>query len=132
MTRGATFRPRKLLDIDAAYEAFLANGYPITLGGNAETLQVARDVDRTNWLTVYTICQEGIAAGLGDVADTIFIQTTSNAKYFMTFNEAIQIVRDLRAWSLAAWANWNALKDAARAAETNAELQAIDVNAGYP
>lgn len=130
--RGPTFTARKLLEINAAYEAFLAAGYPVTLDGNAETLQVARDVDRTNWLTVYTICQEGIAAGAGDVPDLIAIQTTSNARYAMTFNEAIQIVRDLRQWSLEAWANWNVLKEAARTATTNDALHAIDPTAGYP
>lgn len=127
-----TFVPRKLEQITAAYEAFVAAGFPVTLEGNAETLQVSRDVDRTNWLTVYGICLEGIAAGVGDVPDLIFLQTTSNARYSMTFNEALAIIRDLRAWGLAAWANWNTLKDAARAAESNADLNAIDVNAGYP
>jgi hypothetical protein len=62
---GPTFLARKLLEINAAYEAFQAAGFPVTLEGNAETLQVARDVDRTNWLTVYGICLEGIGAGLG-------------------------------------------------------------------
>jgi len=130
--KGPTFRPRKLLEINAAYEAFVAAGFPVTLGGNAETLQVARDVDRTNWLTVYDICKEGIAAGEGDTPQTIFLQATSNRRYVMSYNEAATIIRDLRAWSLAAWQNWNALKDAARAATTNAELQAIDPTEGYP
>jgi hypothetical protein len=127
-----TFVPRKLEQITAAYDAFAAAGFPVTLEGVAETLQVGRDVDRTNWLTVYGICLEGIAAGVGDVPGLIFLQTTSNRRYEMSFNEALAIIRDLRAWGLAAWANWNALKDAARSAENNAALNAIDVNAGYP
>ena len=130
--RRPTFLPRKLLEINAAYEAFTAGGFPVTLEGAAETLQVSRDVDRTNWLTVYGICLEGIAAGAGDVPDLIFLQTTSNRRYDMSFNEALAIIRELRAWGLAAWANWNVLKDAARAAQTNDQLRAIDPNAGYP
>ncbi len=127
-----TFLPRKLGEITAAYETFVAGGFPVTLEGNAETLQVSRDVDRTNWLTVYGICLEGIGVGAGDIPGLIFLQTTSNRRYFMSFNEALTIIRDLRAWGLAAWANWNALKDAARAAQGNDELRAIDPNAGYP
>lgn len=135
MTR-PTFIPRKLEQVAAAYEAFVAAGFPVTLEGNAETLQVARDVDRTNWLTVYTICLEGIAAEAAAEVDpnptAIYLQTTSNRRYVMSFNEALVIIRDLRAWGLAAWANWNALKEAARSADSNAALNAIDVNAGYP
>lgn len=127
-----TFLPRKLGQINAAYEAFAEAGYPLTLEGNAETLQVARDVDRTNWLIILDICNEGAAAGVGDVPQSIFLQTTSNRRYFMSFNEAGAIIRDMRAWGLAAWQNWNALKETARAAETNGELRAIDVTAGYP
>jgi hypothetical protein len=69
---------------------------------------------------------------LGDEPGLIFLQTTSNARYVMTFNEALTIIRALRAWGLAAWANWNALKDLARAAENDTALRAIDVTAGYP
>jgi hypothetical protein len=130
--RGPTFLPRKLLEINAAYAAFLEAGFPVVLEGADETLQVARDVDRTNWLTIYGICLEGIAADAGDLPGAIFLQTTSNRRYQMTLNEAATIIRDLRAWGLAAWANWNALKDQARAAATNDALNAIDVNAGYP
>ena len=128
--KGPTFRPRKLLEINAAYEAFVAAGFPVTLGGNAETLQVARDVDRTNWLTVQGIALRQIAAGNGD--GETFVQATSNRRYVVTYTEQLAIIDALTAWGLAAWVNWNALKDAARAATTNAELQAIDPTEGYP
>ena len=82
------FRRRKIAEITREYERRQEVGFPVTLDGNAETLQVSRDVDRTNWLTVYGLCLDGIGAGLGDAPDTIFIQTTSNARYYMTFNEA--------------------------------------------
>lgn len=121
--------------ITRRYEAHINPGFPVTLEGNAETLQVARDVDRTNWLTVYGICLEGIAAELGDVPDLIFLQTTSNRRYDMTFNEAASIIRDLRAWNIASWANWNRLKDAARDPEqtpTAAALEALNLDEGWP
>lgn len=132
MTRGPTFRPRKLLEINAAYEAFVAAGFPVTLGGNAETLQVARDVDRTNWLVLQSRALRQIAAGNGDTPQTTFVQTTANRRYFMSYAEQLDLLDAMEAWSLAAWQNWNALKDAARAAASDDELRAIDVNAGYP
>jgi hypothetical protein len=59
------FRARKVAEITAAYEAFLEPGYPLTLEGVAETLQVAREVDRTNWLTLLGICDEAVWRGQG-------------------------------------------------------------------
>lgn len=128
-------RARRLGDINTRYAAHIGPGYPVTLGGNAETLQVARDVDAINWLTVKSICDEGIAAELGDVPDLIFLQTTSNRRYTMSFNEALTIIKDLRAWGLASWANWNRLKDAARdpaVTPTAADLEALDLDEGWP
>ena len=128
-------RDRRVGDITRRYEAHIAPGFPVTLDGVAETLQVARDVDRTNWLTVYGICLEGIAAELGDVPDTIYLQTTSNRRYYMTFNEAAVIIRNLRQWGLDAWANWNRLKDAARdpaVTPTSEALEALDLEEGWP
>lgn len=123
---------RKIGDINREYERRQLIGFPVTLEGKAETLQVARDVDRTNWLTVYGICLEGLAADLGDVPGLIFLQTTSNRRYVMSFNEALVIIRDLRAWGLAAWANWNALKDKARSVGRREDLELIDLSEGWP
>jgi hypothetical protein len=125
-------RNRRVGQINARYLAHLAVGYPVTLEGNAETLQVAREVDGINWLTVKGICEEGILAGFGDEPGLMFLQATSNARYVMTFNEALAIIRDLRAWGLEAWANWNRLKDLARAARFSADLEAIDLEEGWP
>lgn len=135
LAAASPFRKGRLEDINRRYEAVMAGGYPVTLEGVAETLQVARDVDRTNWLTVYTICQEGATAGLGDEPGQMFLQATSNRQYVMTFNEALSIIRDLRAWTLAVWANWNRLKAAARDPEvtrTAADLEALDLDEGWP
>jgi hypothetical protein len=125
-------RNRRVGQINARYLAHLAVGYPVTLEGNAETLQVAREVDGINWLTVKGICEEGILAGLGDEPGLMFLQATSNARYVMTFNEALAIIRDLRAWGLVAWANWNRLKDLARSARFSTDLEAIDLEEGWP
>jgi hypothetical protein len=128
-------RERRVRQINAVYEARQALGYPVTLEGNAETLQVAREVDGINWLTVKGICEEGVLAGLGDVPGLMFVQTTSNRRYYMTFNEALAIIRDLRSWGLLSWDNWNRLKGAARdpAQTPTAEaLAALDIEEGWP
>jgi hypothetical protein len=128
-------RERRIIDINARYAIHVGAGYPVTLEGNAETLQVAREVDGINWLTVKGICEEGIAAGYGDVPGLMFLQTTANRQYVMTLNEALAIIRDLRAWGLASWANWNRLKAAARDPEqtpTARDLEALNIDEGWP
>lgn len=119
--------------VNAKYEAVVAVGFPVTLEGNAETLQVARDVDRTNWLTLLGICDEAIEAEFGGYPiPEPGIRTTSNTNYVVTFEEAAQIIRDLRTWGLAAWANWGRLKDLCRDATTREALQSIDLTEGWP
>lgn len=132
---GHPLRARRLAEINARYDAHVGPGYPVTLEGAAETLQVAREVDGINWLTVKGICEEGVAAGAGDVPGLMFLQTTSNHQYVMTYNEALAIIRDLRAWGLASWANWNRLKAAARDPEqtpTGEHLEALNLDEGWP
>lgn len=128
-------RARRLAQINARYAAHVGPGYPIVLEGNAETLQTARDVDGINWLVVKDLYEEIVAAELGDVPGLAFLQTTANNRYYMTANEALQIIRDLRAWGLASWDNWNRLKGAARDPEqtpTGADLEALDIDEGWP
>lgn len=122
-------------DINRRYQAHIEPGFPVVLEGVEETLQVAREVDGINWLTVKGICEEGIAAELGDEPSLIFLQTTSNRRYLMSFNEALAIIRDLRTWGLLSWANWNRLKDAARdpaVTPTSAALEALNLDEGWP
>jgi len=120
------------MEITAAYEAHLARGFPITMSGQDETLQVGRDVDRTNWLTFLGICDEAVAAGLGDQNAPFPVRCTSNTLYTVTYAEGAALVRDLRLWAASAQANWWALKDAASAADTAEALNAIDETQGWP
>lgn len=120
------------MEINAEYAARLAVGFPVTLDGLAETLQVARDVDRTNWITFLGICDEAVAAGIGDDDAAFPIRTTANRNHVVTYAEGAQIVRDLRAWTGAAQANWWRLKDEARQAQTAQALNAVDIKQGWP
>lgn len=128
--RGPTFLPRKLLEITAEYERRLKLGYPVTFGEASETLQVFEDVDKTNWLTVYTICVEAVAAELGDLPVTVFV--TGDGEYEITFAQCAWMLGEMRAWGFAMDANWRRLVKLAKAATTNADLNAIDETAGYP
>jgi hypothetical protein len=125
-------RERTVSRINARYLAHLAVGYPVTLEGNAETLQVAREVDGINWLIVARRAEKAILAGLGDVPGLAFLQTTSNARYEMTCNEAVVLLDALEQWGIDAWDNWNRLKNLARAARFSADLEAIDLEEGWP
>lgn len=125
-------RERKVLRINAVYERRQAIGYPVVLEGNAETLQVARERDGINWLVVVREAERAIEAGLGDEPGLAFVQTTSNRRYPMTCNEVVAVVNAMTLWGLASWANWNRLKDKARAARFSADLEAIDPEEGWP
>jgi len=128
-------RRRRVDEINAHYLAHVAIGFPITLEGNAETLQTAREVDGINWLTVKGLYEEAVLAGLGDEPGIAFLQTTSNARYYMTPNQALAIIRDLRAWSIAVWDRWNTLKNAARdpaQTPTAASLEMLNIEQGWP
>jgi len=127
-----TFLPRRLIQIDARYDAVLAEGFPVVLGGNNETLQLARDVDRTNWLTLLGICDEAMAADMGDVTMPAKVQCTSGNEYEMTFTEAGWMIRELRAWGISADANWRRMVKLAKAARNDDELRAIDLSEGWP
>lgn len=126
-----SFRPRKLEEVNATYAAFLAGGFPVDFEGNAETLQCG-DGDQTKWLIFLGACEEAIAAGFGDQPIPIPIRCTSNNSYVVTFSEAGQIVRDMRAWGFLAQANCWRLKDEVAAAETGEALNAVDLTEGWP
>lgn len=107
----------------------------MTLEGNAETLQVARDVDRTNWLVVARRYEKLVAQDLGDEFGLAFLQTTSNNRYLMTPNQALAIIEALTDWGLYAWFNWNRLKDAARDPAVTPDaraLEALNLEEGWP
>lgn len=126
-------RARRVLEINARYQAHIEPGFPIVLEGNAETLQIARQIDATNWLIVLGICNEAEALGAGDqMLPAPGLRCTSNRNYLVSYSAAGQIVRDLRAYGLAAWANRTRLADLARDCPTRQGLDLIDLEEGWP
>lgn len=125
-------RDRRILDVNAAYEAFLAVGFPLE-DHPGETLQCRNELDRTNWLTLKDICAEALAADLGDeLIPASGIRCTSNAFIRPTYAETLALMQALRAWAMAAQANWWRLKDACRTVATRADLEAINLAEGWP
>ncbi|MCR5876927.1 hypothetical protein [Phenylobacterium sp. J367] len=78
------------------------------------------------------MCVEAEAIGLGDEPIPIGFRATSNRSFVVSFSEASLILRALRAWAAVAQANWWRMKDLVRSAETRADLDAIDLDAGWP
>lgn len=115
---------------EAEYETRLAAGYPVP--DTDETLQLRTELDRTNWLALKDACNDAIMAGAGSEPCALPIRTTSNASLAMTWAEAADLMRGLRAWGAAMMAQLWALKDAIEAAEDQTALDAIDVASGWP
>lgn len=126
------YRQGKLDALERVYADHLAAGYPVTFEGNTETLQVSRDTDRTNWLSLLGMCGEAITAGAGGQPIPLDVRCTSNATYSLTYADAAQTVRDLRTWCALAMGNWWRLKDLIRAAPTRDALNDIDLEEGWP
>lgn len=128
-------RKRRVNDINTAYEAFLAVGYPLE-DHPGETLQCRNELDRTNWLTLKDICAEAIAAEAGgELIPAPGIRCTSNAFIRPTYASTFALLQALRAWAMQAQANWWRLKDAARdpaVTPTSEALEALNLEEGWP
>lgn len=139
-----TFTARRLLEVNAAYEAFLAGGMPLA-DYPGETIQCRNELDRTNWFELRDMCRQAIAAeqaawdGQGPTPNwgnypitAPGIRCTSNAYVQPTVAETLVIMGQVSAWALVAQANWWRMKDEVRAAISNDQLRAIDLSAGWP
>lgn len=119
--------------VTAKREAVFAAGFSPSTGPLAgHTLQVRNEADRINWLTSTTSYGAAIAAGAGNVVGATF-RTADNATVNVTYAQGYQvIVQQMAAWGQAIMARSWALKDQIDAAETDEELAAIDIEAGWP
>lgn len=122
----------KLSAAAAAYEEKLAVGFPVTLGGNDETLQCRNEHDRTNWLGLLMGAQIAVAAGQGASAYPVKIRCTSNAEYQVTNAQAVAHMLGLLGWAGAMLAAYWSVKDSIKDATNSASVDAVDVTAGYP
>lgn len=128
-----SFTARRLLEAQAAYAAFIEGGFPLTLDGNAETLQCATDTDRSNWLIFKGALDDALLAGADpDSIIPIPIRCTSNNNYAITFAQAAQMIADMRTWGFAGQVNCWRLKDEITACTTGEALNAVDLTEGWP
>lgn len=128
------YRKRKAEQANAAYDAFIAGGFPLE-NFPGETLQCRNDTDRSNWFEVRDLCREMIFAD-PLWADLPFpdpgLRCTSNAFVLPTVGEVLQILTDMRAWVFAGQMNLWRLKDAVRDCTTRAGLNTINTDEGWP
>ncbi len=119
--------------VTAKREAVFAAGFSPSTGPLAgHTLQVRNEADKINWLTSATSYGAAVAAGAGGVSGATF-RTMDNVTVTVTYAQGYQvIVQQMAAWGQAIMARSWALKDQIDATVDQAELDAIDIETGWP
>lgn len=118
--------------INAKLDAILTGGYSVEAGTMAGKMLQTRNLeDRTNWLVSQASYSAAVAAGHGAVEGAQF-RTADNSTFTVSFSEGLGVLLAMVAWGAAAMNNSWTLKDAVAAAEDQAALDAIDVDAGWP
>ena len=133
--RADQIRAQKLAEEAKAFGDVMAQGFPVTLQGRAETLQVARDVDKINWSRLQYHCLRAQAAGAGgqplSAVGLLRLKTTSNAEYDLTVDETLAVLDQLERWTMAQMGkDWD-VKRRLDAAFTPEAVRAIDVAAEW-
>jgi hypothetical protein len=119
--------------VTAKREAVFSAGYTPATGPLAGHTLQCRDVqDRTNWLTSAVGYSAAVQAGAGNVAGATF-RTQDNETVTITYAEAATVLlQGMQIWGADIMQRSWELKDEIDAAEDQAELDAIDVNTGWP
>ena len=130
--RAEVVRAQKLAQEAKAFAAVMERGFPVELKGQAETLQVARDVDKINWSRLQYHCQRAQAAGAGGQTLTavglLRLRATSNSEYDLTVDETLEVLDRLERWTMANMGkDWD-IKRRLEAAFTPDAVRAIDVD----
>lgn len=130
-----TLEERKLqmtAAINARRDQILTGGYTVPSGTLEGHVLQTRDLeDRTNWLISQGSYAVAVAAGQGTVAGAKF-RTLSNETITLTFEEGLAVLLDMAAWGAAVMERSWDLKDAVAAAEDHEDLDAIDIESGWP
>jgi len=122
----------KIEAINAKLNDVLTGGFTVPSGDMAgKVLQTRNLEDRTNWLISQASYSAAVAAGQGAVEGAEF-RTADNSTYTLSFADGLNVLLGMAAWGAACMSNSWVLKDAARAAEDQAALDAVDVESGWP
>jgi hypothetical protein len=129
----------KLAAVEAAYSRRFDRGAPHNFGTTAEPciehLQVSREVDKTNWLTLKDAIRDAFEEGLQDQPMMLPIRTTENINHPMTWAEGRAVVNtSIRSFgALMMGALWTKKAQLAAAAAAGLDaLQAFDPESGWP
>ena len=144
---GSPLPERRIIAIDARYNAFLSGGVPLA-DYPGETLQCRNELDRTNWMELRDLCRQAIEAEKAYYAANNLpdpeagwgaglitapgIRTTSNAYIQPTVAATLAILASITTWAFAGQANWWRMKDEARACTTREALEAVNLETGWP
>lgn len=122
----------KVTAVKAAGDAFLQNGYPHDFGGEhgIQHLQLRHNDDKINWQTVMSAATVAAMNGMAE-APGPHIRTAENNVIQITYGEALGILSSLIGWAEGIFRTTWAKSDAAYAATTDAELEAVDPNTGW-
>lgn len=128
-----TMKVRRATDVTARRDQIIAGGVTIDFGGEVgpKVLQTATEYDRSNWLTILAAAQAFAAMGQGEEPMNP-IRTLDNTMVPVTVNEAITHMLTMQSKLGQVWLHAATLKDAIAAAEDQAELDAIDIETGWP
>jgi hypothetical protein len=125
-------RAAKIEAINGKLATILTSGYTVQSGDMAgKVLQTRNLEDRTNWLVSQASYSAAVAAGQGSVEAAKF-RTSDNSTFTLTYADGLNVLLAMAAWGAAAMDNSWTLKDAVRAAEDHAALDAVDIEAGWP
>tara|TARA_R110002020_G_scaffold212759_9_gene419404 strand:- start:238 stop:819 length:582 start_codon:yes stop_codon:yes gene_type:complete len=128
----ATLRAAAHAAVEAKRDAILSAGYQHNFGGSAgvRTLDNRNEVDAINWLGLKGIVDAKIASGDGE--DLLSLRDAGNDIFTVSAATIASALIGMAVWRASVLAVSWTLKDAIAAAEDEAALAAIDLDAGWP
>lgn len=132
--RFAALKADKLTAVNARRDACFVAGFAVSGTDTAldgEVLQTRGIEDRTNWLTSQAAYAAAVAGGHGAVEGATF-RTDSNQTITVTYATGLNVLLAMAAWGKSVMGRSWTLKDEAAAATTKAELDAINIETGWP
>lgn len=119
-------------EVGAKLTGVFQGGFTPTEGPLAgKTLQTRDMEDRTNWLTSQAAYSAAVAAGQGNDEGAVF-RTAANETIATTYQNGLLTLLAMAAWGKVIMGHSWSLKDEIEAAQSFADLAAIDIEAGWP
>ena len=125
-------KARKRGDVNAKRDALLTGGYRHNFGSSAgvRTLDTRSEQDIMNWLVLKGITDSMIATG--NDADMVFLRDAGDQTFAASAQTAAGALMALLRWRTAVLTHSWHLKDQINAASSQAALNAVNIDAGWP